>query len=146
MSGPQLLARQVQRLSAQAIGAKQPDLVGLMAAWSDIVGAEWAARCTPLSFKRGRANQPAILELGVPAGEALLVQHESPVLLGRINSYFGGGFVKALRLKPMEMARPPRRRVVKELVPLAVEGVDDPELAATLGRLGAALRESGKTR
>lgn len=142
MSGPQLLARQIQRLSAQAIGVKQPDLAGLLASWSEVVGPEWASRCMPLAFRRSRANQPAVLELAVSSGDALLVQHETPVLLARINRYFGGPFVNAFRFKPVEPPPQPRCRT-KVLEPVPIEGVDDPELAATLGRLGAALRESG---
>lgn len=146
MSGPQLLARQVQRLAAQALGGKQADLVGLMASWPEIVGPEWAKRCTPLGLKRGRGSQPSQLELGVFPGDALLVQHETPVLLSRINTYFGNGAVGGLRLRTIEPAVQPRRKPVKTLEPLPVEGVDDPDLAAALGRLGAAIRESGKRR
>lgn len=146
MSGPQLLARQVQRLAAQALGAKQADLVGLMAAWPDIVGPQWASRCTPLGLRRGRGSQPSQLELGVFPGEALLVQHETPVLLSRINAYFGNGAVGGLRLRTVEPPPQPRRKPARVLESVPVEGVDDPELAAALGRLGAAIRDSGKRR
>lgn len=146
MSGPQLLSRPVQRIAAQAIGAKQPDLAGLMASWVDVVGPEWAHRCTPLAFIRGRGNQNALLEIAVTSGEALLVQHETPVLVSRINGYFGGPMIKGLRLTHMDPPAQGRRKPVKEFAPLPIDGIDDPELAATLGRLGAAIRESGKTR
>lgn len=147
MAGLQLLARSVQRLAANAIGAKQPDLAGLMAAWPQVVGIEWAARTTPLVFKRLRGNQPATLELAVSEGEALLVQHESPVLLGRINAYFGHNVVGQLRIKPLE-SKPyiPSRKKPANSEPMQIEGIDDPELSAALGRLGAAIRESGRVR
>ena len=146
MSGAQLLSRSVQRLAAQAIGAKQPDLAGLMAAWPDVVGHEWAARCTPLAFIRGRGGQNAMLEIAVTSGEALLVQHETPVLVSRINGYFGGPMIKGLRLTQIDPPAQGRRKPVKEYEPLPVDGIDDPELAATLGRLGAAIRDSAKGR
>lgn len=146
MSGPQLLAKQVQRLAAQAIGSKNPDLAGLMASWVDIIGPEWSARCTPLGFIRGRGNQPPMLELGISPGDSLLVQHESPVLLSRINRYFGGPMVKSFRFRMIDPPSQPRRKPVRELQPLPIEGVDDPELAATLGRLGAAIRDSAGKR
>ncbi len=146
MSGPQLIAKQIQNLAAQAIGAKNPDLAGLMASWADIVGPEWAARCTPLTFIRGRGNQAPVLELAVSAGDSLLVQHETPVLLSRVNRYFGGPMVKSFRFRMVDPVAHPRRKVEKVLEPMVIEGVDDPELAATLGRLGAAIRESAKNR
>lgn len=146
MYGPQLLSRSVQRLAAQAIGAKQPDLAGLIANWPDIVGTEWAGRCTPLTFIRGRGNQGALLEIAVTSGESLLVQHESPVLISRVNGYFGGPMIKGLRLTLVDPAPQGRRKPVKEYEPLPIEGIDDPELAATLGRLGAAIRDSAKSR
>lgn len=146
MSGPELLARQIQRLSAQAIGARQPDLAGLIAAWADIVGPQWAGRCTPVAFRPGRGGQPGMMDLAVSAGEALLVQHETPVLLGRINAYLGHMAVKGFRLQSAESEPIPYRRADKKLDPVAVDGVDDPELANLLGRLGAALRDSGKNK
>lgn len=146
MPGPQLIARSVRRLAAKAIGAKQPDLMGLIEHWEQVVGPQWAGRCTPLALRRGRPSQPLVLELAVPPGETLLVQHETPILLSLVNGYFGHGAIASLKIRPTDPLTPAVRRSDKPLVPLAVEGIDDPELAASLGRLGAALRARASKR
>ena len=150
MAVPQLLGRTVAQIAAAVVGKKHPDLAGLMRAWPEIVGPDWAGRASPVGWLRrhGRAeNSPITLELAVPQGESLLVQHETPVLLSRINAYFGFKAVTALKLKILDEDLPrSRARVTRELPPLPVEGIDNPELAASLGRLGAAIRESARKR
>lgn len=147
MAGPQLLARSVAKLTAAAVGRKHPDLAGLMQAWDEIVGSDWASRASPLGWHRRRGSEQGlvVLELGVCPGAGLLVQHESPVLLSRINAYFGHKVVASLRLTQLEqepIPYRPRRDVAAEPVP----GVDNSELAAALGGLGAAIRESARKR
>ena len=142
MSSPTLLARPVQKIAAKAIGSKQPDLVGLMQSWTEVIGPEWAARANHIGWKPGRGGQPAKLELAVSAGEALLVQHETPVLLSRINSYFGHGAIGALVLKKVDRPETSRSRPRPASRPLEVDGIQDPDLAAALGRLGAAIHDS----
>jgi hypothetical protein len=144
----QRLAHPIAKITAQAVGRKHPDLLGLMKAWEQVLGPEWAARVTPIGWRQRRAGADTsiILDLAVAAGQGLIVQHELPVLLSRINSYFGHRAVAELKLKMLdtkpEASR--KRRTVVASEPQA--GIDDPELAAALGRLGAAIRESAKSR
>ena len=141
MSGPTLLARHISALTATALGSSQPALVGLVANWANVVGRDWAARCVPQNWQPGRAGRAATLELAVPPGLALIVQHELPVLLQRVNAYFGHGAVGQLRLCQVEKL-PLREHQVADSIPIkpvAVENITDPELAAALGRLGGAL-------
>ena len=140
MAHPQLLARTVHALTAQLVGAQQPDFAGLIAAWSDIVGQQWADRATPAAWRRRTGNEGLVtLDLAVPAGEALLVQHELPVLLKRINSYFGHKVVGDIRILQSAAADSPLPKWRPALKPLAIDGVADTDLAAALGRFGAAI-------
>lgn len=146
MAQVQRLAHSIAKIAAQAVGRKHPDLLGLMQAWEQVLGPEWAARVTPIGWRQRRAgsDKSIILELAVAAGQGLIVQHELPVLLSRINSYFGHRAVAELKLKPLESAPEPARRRRAVVASEPVKGIDDPELAAALGRLGAAIGESGK--
>jgi hypothetical protein len=147
MAGPQLLARSIAKLTAAAVGRKHPDLAGLMQAWPDIVGPDWAGRASPLGWHRRRGSEmgKVVLELGISPGAGLLVQHESPVLLSRINGYFGHKVVAELRLTQLDQ-EPIPYRPSRETKSEPVPGVDNSELAAALGGLGAAIRESARKR
>lgn len=145
MPPPMLISRPVRSLVAPALGRRYPDLAGLFANWPEIVGLDWAKKATPLGWRGSRQHQ--VLELGVNPAEALLVQHELPMLLMRINGYFGRNIVGQIKLKQVEspLSTDPlqtahaaaRRRKMATAQP--VEGIDDPELAELLGRLKVAV-------
>jgi hypothetical protein len=146
MAAPQLLSHSVRKLTAPAMGRRFPDLAGLFASWPDVVGQTWAARLTPLGWRGGR--NAATLEVGVSPAEAILVQHELPVLLKRINGFFGHNLVTEVRLKQIDpvltqSSRNPSRRRLSP-APEPIEGIEDPELEALLGRLGAAIRAAAQ--
>jgi hypothetical protein len=131
--------------------------------WPAIVGRELAAQCRPrqLRFpKRGEAVDGR-LTLRVAPGWALEVQHLEPLMLERINGYFGYRAVTRLVLQqgplpPLEnrgRAAAPARR--EETPPAPASGpasgmddalaaklstVEDPELRAALEGLGRSLR------
>lgn len=99
MSSVSPFLRHVRQFTAAGVGAKNPDLIGLIQSWPEVVGPELAERTTPVELTPARADRPAVLKLMVPAGEILLVQHETPVLLARINAYFGYAAIGALTLR-----------------------------------------------
>ena len=79
---------------------------------------------------------------------ALLLQHDAPRVLERINAHFGFPAVARLKIvqKPIDrprVARPPRLRplAASEEARLAalVEGIEDEGLRAALSRLGHAV-------
>lgn len=148
MSSPTLLAHAVQRIAARTVGKSQPDLVGLVESWADIVGEMWAARTTPIGWTPARAGRAAELKLAVLPGEALLVEHETPALLSRINGFLGAGAIGTIRIKKIEKTADnlEKKKRIRTLKPLPVEGIDDPELAEILGRLGAAIKSATRER
>ncbi len=106
MSSPSSFLRHVRRFTADGIGARNPDLAGLIRSWPEVVGSEWAARTTPVELVPARADRPAGLKLAVPAGEILLVQHETPLLLARVNAYFGYAAIGTLFLRRLDVRTP----------------------------------------
>jgi hypothetical protein len=127
--------------------------------WPAIVGRDLAAQCRPrqLRFpKAGPGGGGAVdgrLTLRVAPGWALEVQHLEPLMLERINGYFGYRAVARLRLQQAPIgrgaaARPaPTAEAARPLAPAEeaalhdqVASVADEELRAALERLGRAVR------
>jgi hypothetical protein len=121
---------------------------GLVADWPSIVGAQLAQCCVPmrLAFPPAeRAN--GTLHLRVQGPLALELQHLEPVVLERINSYFGYRAVAKLRIQQGPVPRPARPRTARPeateqdpAVETAVSGIDDPALRQRLSRFGHALK------
>ena len=116
----------------------------LMAEWGSIVGKELAGRTRP--EKLDRRGQNGTLKLVVAPGWAVEVQHLEPLILQRVNQFFGMEVVTRLALKqgpvsapavktaavPRAAPSPEQERALAE----ACARVEDEELAAILQRLG----------
>ena len=134
----------VSKLAAPIISRRGGGvLVRLKADWATITGAEWSAVSWPFALGRD-----GVLKLRTAPAAALELQHRAPLLLERINLFFGRPVVNRLVLMqgPLPIDSPP---TTAGLRPLAAEkvtkldaqlrGVTDPELRAALARLGKAL-------
>jgi hypothetical protein len=118
----------------------------LMAEWSEIVGSALAAHTRPERLER-RGNL-GTLRLVVAPGWALEVQHLEPLILQRINLFFGASIVTRLALRQGRVDAPMLKAAPKgagqdlpspaasQTLAAACENVEDPELAAILRRLG----------
>jgi hypothetical protein len=115
----------------------------IKAAWPEIVGAELAAITWPESLSSG-----GVLRLRVLPGEALALQHRGPVVVERVNAYFGRAVAARLALVQGPLpSRPPRQRPRRAAIPAQeadaidrqVAIVGDSELRAALARLGRAI-------
>lgn len=120
-------------------------LIRLKAEWAAIVGADWAAVAWPLALGRD-----GVLKLRAAATAALELQHRAPLLIGRINSFFGRCVASRLVLVqgPLPLDSPPSDPPLSLPMLIAGEaaalgeqlsGIADPELRAALGRLGHAV-------
>jgi hypothetical protein len=118
-------------------------LVRLKAEWAAIIGADWASVTWPSALGRD-----GVLKLRTTSTAALELQHRAPLLIERINLFFGRSVVARLALVqgPLPFDSPPREPVVPTLAAGEVEvlderlsGIADPELRAALGRLGHAI-------
>jgi hypothetical protein len=125
----------------------------LVTRWPDIVGAEIAAHAEPLKLQwqrthDGEPSEPATLVLRVEGPAAIEIQHQSNIILERINRFFGWQAVGrlALRQAPLKhrgKATPPRADpAAAERVAATLTEVGDDSLRMALGRLGAAVKRT----
>jgi hypothetical protein len=125
----------------------------LVTHWTDIVGEEIAAHCEPMRIKWPRgadveAPEPATLVLRVEGPIAIEIQHLSPVILERVNRFFGWRAVGrlALRQAPLTRRAPlqPRPAPDPELTARLAATIDvaDENLRNALARLGAAIKRT----
>lgn len=148
------LSRSVERITRQVLGRRALAEAGLIAEWPSIVGAEFARACQPrrLSFPKRDERRDGTLVLRVKPGEATRLAHLEPVLIDRVNGYFGYKAVARLRL---EQGRLVERETPKRTPPPTfdesesraarerVAGVADDDLRAALERLGRRLGGDG---
>ncbi len=118
-------------------------LVRLKAEWAAIVGPEWALVCWPAALGRD-----GVLKLRTVPAAALELQHRAPLVIERINLFFGRSAVTRLVLVQGFSLRDPApgRPAPCSLAAGEAEALDrrlseitDPELRAALARLGKAV-------
>lgn len=135
------------RIAGKALGKQGLGEAHLVQHWAEIVGERFAEVTSPekLSFTRG-ARRDGTLRLRVAPGIALEIQHGEPVLLERINGFFGYRAVARLSLQQTWTPRrpsPPRLRALSEPetaeLDRRVAPVGDESLRTALKRLGAAI-------
>lgn len=148
--GPQRLGRTLKAIAGKALGKDGLAFGALLTDWPAIMGSRLAEQTGPLKlvFPAGR-RENAVLHIRVSSAAALLVQHEEPQILERINAFMGWRAVARLKLVHAGPALPQKNyapRPLKRLDPVkeaelaaATAPVDNPELRAVLERLGRAL-------
>jgi len=118
-------------------------LVRLKAQWATIIGDDWAAMSWPSALGRD-----GVLKLRTAPATALELQHRAPLLIDRINLFFGRPVVNRLVLvqAPLPADSPPSGPGPRPLAPNEVQKLDaqlaeiaDPELREALARLGKVL-------
>jgi hypothetical protein len=115
-------------------------LVRLKADWPAIVGSEWAVVTWPAALGRDGA-----LKLRTAPAAALELQHRAPLLIERVNLFFGRPAVTRLILVqgplpyPASPTAPPSHPLAAdeaEALDRCLTDIADPELRAALARLG----------
>ena len=120
----------------------------LVVDWPATVGSAVASHTMPIRIRfppKERAEGSLIIKVDSGAF-ALEVQHLEPLILERINGYFGWKAVARLKLMQGPLPRPPRRPPPAELGAVTAElgagletrlaAVEDPDLREVLTRLG----------
>jgi hypothetical protein len=142
-----------RRPGLRAAGASLPRVVGpivarhgggvlarLKSEWTAIVGPDIAAATWPESLARG-----GTLKLRVAPAKALEVQHRTPLVIERVNLFFGREAIMRLALVqgPLPLSAPIRLPPSRPLRAAEAAALDDqlaavasPELRDALARLG----------
>ncbi len=119
----------------------------LIAEWPSVVGSMLGTATLPLriAFQRGE-RAGGTLHIRVASGAmATQLQHQEPLIVQRINGYFGYGAIARLAISQGPVVRRPVRRppAAPELTPQQelelsqrLSGIDDPDLKAVLSALG----------
>src|SRR5262245_6722597 len=146
------LSAAVTAIAKQALGSRGYAEAGLFTHWAEIAGAALAASSLPirLSFPRGRRDE-GTLTVRCGGSAALELQHLAPSVIERINGHFGYRAVARLKieqgavyLRKVTPPPPPLTRLEQEGVQQSVGAVADPDLRASLSRLGTAIRRRDK--
>jgi len=130
--------------------------VDIISHWEDIVGPELAGRTEPLKLVWPRREDPfstGTLTVRVEGAYALELQHLAPVVIERVNRYFGWACVGRLAIRQGPVTRKARRpdlpvEPAAEAVAAVEESLgafEDEGLKSALARLGAMVK-GGVTR
>ena len=129
------------RIAAPIIARHGSGLLGrLKAAWASAAGDDMAAVAWPASLGRDGA-----LKLIVAPSAALELQHRSPLLIERINRFFGRDAVQRIVIVQGLVPRTasPRRAMLRPLGDAEAQAlndrlavIDDPDLRGALAGLG----------
>ncbi len=129
--------------------------VGLVGAWSEIVGQRLESSTRPeklvwppgIAAARGDRLVPATLVVACEGASALRLQHEAGLVVERVNTFFGFAAVDKLRIvqKPVPPLRPDRRPVLRELRAGEAESLDAMTARIEDPRLREALRLFGES-
>jgi len=137
----------------------------LLASWPDIVGERYGERVLPDKVLWPRnpdtagtdaKPDPATLVVHTDGATALLLSHDMPAIINRINAFFGWAAIGRIRIvqrpvkaKPKTKRRPLRRLTSEEhgTLETRLKGVEHRGLRDALMKLGAQViaREDGRT-
>lgn len=144
--GPRALAAMLPKLARPAFARRGFIEAGVLTDWPVIVGPVLAAETRPirLLFARG-ARAEGTLQIRVTSAFSTELQHLAPLVIERINRYFGYGAVARLTLSQGPVIRPPRNKRLPLPDPgpealtrigTRVAAIEDEELRAALAGLG----------
>ena len=119
--------------------------------WSDIVGDDLARRSEPMKLtwpRRDDLDSVGILQIKVEGAYALEIQHLQPVIIERVNRYFGWRCVGRIAIRQGPVT-PKRRKPLLRKEPSAAEieearkkigAFEDEALRQSVARLGALIK------
>ena len=149
LSGPRAIASFVGKSARAALvkrGFAQSDI---LSSWPSIVGPNLAGCSSPekLNYSR-QSNKDATLRIRVAPGWAPEFQHFEPLIIERINSFFGYRAVSRLQLIQAPIKKPevkkrwspaPLTAAQQEWIALATRDVEDEELKKRLEALATSM-------
>jgi hypothetical protein len=144
------LADLVGRCVREAFSRQGFAAVDIITHWEDIVGPELARRSEPLRLYWPRREDPdsiGTLAVRVEGAYAIELQHLAPVVIERVNRYFGWRCVGRIAIRQGPVTQRHLPPPLSEPQPEAIDDVardlgrfEDAGLARALARLGAFVR------
>lgn len=154
---PKALGATVERITKPLFGSRGLADGTIVRHWTTIMGAEVARVTAPEKLVYpGRERREGTLHLRVASGAAAtVIQHNEPIVLERINGYFGYRAVARLLIKqgpvvsapdvPSESAPAPDAGADADIA-ATVAPVDDPDLRDALESLGRLVKARSRGR
>lgn len=146
--GPRAVEDLVQGAARKAFRKQGFTEASILTKWPLIVGELLSAHCLPerMYFPRGKKTG-ATLSVRAEGAFALELQHLEPMVLERINVFFGYRAVEKLRIIHGPLPAPQNRPKVKQdekplgkeaesQISQLVQDISDPELKAAVANLG----------
>jgi hypothetical protein len=129
--------------------------VEIVTQWQAIVGEDLAKRSEPIKLTWPRRDDPdsiGVLQIRVEGAYALEIQHLQPVIIERVNRYFGWRCVGKLAIRQGPVAaRRKRPALRKEPSPeevgrtrQSIGKFEDDALGHSVARLGALIKDRGR--
>lgn len=138
----------VSRISGKTFSRKYIALGRILSEWERIVGPEFAGKSVPVRLnyrKKGKTGVSlASLDIATSEAQATALHYQKDLILERINSVFGQGWISDIRFVPVEgiSAKPPEKpkrpltEDEKKFLSGMLEALEDQELKARLEVLG----------
>ena len=121
----------------------------IVSRWGDIVGARYAKVSSPESIKFPTGKKAGgVLTLLVDGAHAPLIQHLTPMIVERVNRFFGYAAMNRIVFRQGKPPAPPARPQRPQLRPVpkdlgeGLREIADPELRACLESLAAQIAAS----
>ena len=121
----------------------------IVSRWSEIVGERYAKVSSPESIRFPAGKKAGgVLTLLVDGAHAPLIQHLAPMIVERVNRFFGYSAINRVVFRQGKPPRPPARPERPQLRPVPKElgeglrEIADPELRACLESLAARIGAS----
>ena len=123
----------------------------LVRSWAEVCGREFSKTTRPLKIdwpRRAHEDdpfEPATLVVACEPSAALFFQHEQSSIIERVNTFFGFGAIKRIKILQQPVAEPPgsqkhmHQKLSKseeERLNNLLAGVEDADLRAKLDKLG----------
>jgi hypothetical protein len=147
---PKALAHAVGQATKRTFGVRGFADGAVVRAWPEIVGPNLARDSLPdrIAFPQGQRSKGTLHLIVAPGGLAVELQHLSPLVIERVNAFFGFECVVRLAItqaplprKPPPPARAPRRLSADDEKRIAALGgaIRDPDLRESVRNLGRAM-------
>ena len=148
--GPKALANALGNATKRTFGMRGFADGAIVRSWPEIVGGPLAKESIPdrIAFSQGKRNQGTLHLRVEPGGMAVELQHLTPLVIERVNGFFGFECVSRIAITQGPI---PKRPVPKPLQPRVLSeedearvvahanGIQDETLRETVRNLGRAM-------